>query len=142
MTRDRDSEYSRAITQAAPKAQQIADRFHLLQNLSFYVQAWLELRKNVVFESLLKLQPLKLKTREPPESTSSDARRGYQKQAERAERIEHYKTVKHLSDEGTGVTEIARVVGLAKSTIRFLLKQGEFPIRLGRRSKLSNEHED
>ena len=147
VTRDRASEYSRAITQAAPKAQQIADRFHLLQNLSFCVQAWLERRKKAVFESLLKLNPISLKTREPPESTSSnhsssDSHRGYQTQAERAERIEQYKTVRDLSDEGTGVTEIARVVGLAKSTIRFWLKRGEFPIRLGRRSKLSNEHED
>ena len=142
VTRDRASEYSRAINQAAPKAEQVADRFHLLQNLSFCVQAWLERRKKTVFEALLKLQPLKLKTREQLESTSSDARRGYQTQAERAEQIEQYNTVKHLSDEGTGVTEIARVVGLAKSTIRFWLKQGEFLIRLGRRSKLSNEDED
>ena len=147
VTRDRASEYSRAITQAAPKAQQIADRFHLLQNLSFCVQAWLERKKKAVFDSLLKLQPIKLKTREPPNLLStkrlgSDARRGYQTQAERAERIEQYNTVKHLSDEGTGVIEIARVVGLARSTIRFWLKRGEFPIRLGRRSKLSDEHED
>ena len=64
VTRDRASEYSRAITQAAPKAKQIADRFHLLQNLSFCVQAWLERKKKTVFESLLKLNPISLKTRE------------------------------------------------------------------------------
>jgi len=41
VTRDRDSDYSRAIRQAAPQAVQIADRFHLLKNLSDGVRSWL-----------------------------------------------------------------------------------------------------
>lgn len=34
VTRDRASSYSSAINEACPKAIQIADRFHLLMNLS------------------------------------------------------------------------------------------------------------
>ena len=43
ITRDRASEYSRAATDAAPHAQQIADRWHLLCNLSSVVRDWLRL---------------------------------------------------------------------------------------------------
>ena len=48
ITRDRASEYSRAATDAAPQAQQIADRWHLLCNLSSVVRDWL-LRKRPVW---------------------------------------------------------------------------------------------
>ena len=41
VARDRASEYSRAITQACPQAQQVADRFHLVKNLSESVRAWI-----------------------------------------------------------------------------------------------------
>ncbi len=70
VTRDRASEYSRAINQAAPKAEQVADRFHLLQNLSFCVQAWLERKKKIVFEGLQKLKPPKPKPRDSQRCTN------------------------------------------------------------------------
>jgi len=41
VARDRASEYSRAVTQACPQAQQVADRFHLVKNLSESVRAWI-----------------------------------------------------------------------------------------------------
>ena len=41
VARDRASEYSRAVTQACPQAQQVADRFHLVKNLSESVRTWI-----------------------------------------------------------------------------------------------------
>ncbi|MBZ9753489.1 transposase [Deinococcus sp. HMF7604] len=41
VTRDRASEYSRAVTEAAPQALQVADRWHLLCNLSGMVREWI-----------------------------------------------------------------------------------------------------
>jgi transposase len=145
VTRDRASEYSRAINQAAPKAEQVADRFHLLQNLIFCVQAWLERKKKTVFEGLHKLQPSKTSSREPPElvtpNLSGSSKQRHQRQSERAERVKQYNTVKKLRAEGTGVVEISRIMNVPISTIRFWLKQDEFQVRLGRPSKLSDEEE-
>ena len=42
ITRDRASDYSRAVNDAAPKALQIADRWHLLCNLSGLVSGYRE----------------------------------------------------------------------------------------------------
>ena len=37
VTRDRSSSYAKAITKALPKSIQIADKFHLVKNLSDYI---------------------------------------------------------------------------------------------------------
>ena len=57
MTRDRASDYSKAITQAAPQAVQVADRFHLLQNLSQAVKGWLERQKRPLMALLRGFEP-------------------------------------------------------------------------------------
>lgn len=41
VARDRSTEYARAVTSAAPKAVQVADRWHLLLNMRQAVERWL-----------------------------------------------------------------------------------------------------
>ena len=40
VTRDRSTEYARGITLGAPSAIQVADRWHLLQNLQQMAERW------------------------------------------------------------------------------------------------------
>jgi transposase len=125
IARDRASEFSSAISRAAPDARQVADRFHLVQNLSATVQVWLERRKKTLFESLRRLEssPERLPAPMPPPL------RGYHIQTKRAERLEQYDRAMSLHNDGAGVAQIARTVGAAPSTVRWWLQRGSFPNR-------------
>ena len=149
ITRDRASEYSRAITQTAPQAIQVADRFHLVQNLGATTQAWLERRKKSLFDSLAQLRSLgPLAT--PPQQGVLDGfkpsrefkpRRSAHLQANRADRLEQYTTTLKLNAEGIRPAVISRRICVPESTVRWWLNRGEFPKRLGRRTALSADHE-
>jgi Transposase len=52
IARDRANEYSHAVNHASPQGVQVADRFHLVQNLGSAIQTWLERRKGSLLQSL------------------------------------------------------------------------------------------
>jgi len=149
ITRDRASEYSRAITQTDPQAIQVADRFHLVQNLGVTTRAWLERCKKSLFDSLAHLRslnppPTPPQLRVPSECKPSrefKLRRSVHLQANRADRLEQYTTTLELNAEGLRPAIISRRICVPESTVRWWLSRGEFPKRLGRRTALSAEHE-
>ena len=149
ITRDRASEYSRAITQTVPHAIQVADRFHLVQNLGATTQAWLERRKKALFDTLAQLRSLNPPPILPEEGGSDEPkrnrefkpRRSVHLQANRADRLEQYTTTLKLNAEGIRPAVISRRICVPESTVRWWLSRGEFPKRLGRRTALSAQHE-
>jgi len=69
VSRDRASDFSRAATQGAPKAIQIADRWHLLANLSEVVYQWMLAQQSQLKPFLTELQPqwrARLEPKPPP----------------------------------------------------------------------------
>ena len=57
VSRDRSSAYSQAATEAAPKAQQVADRWHLLKNVREAVDRLFERHLNVIADALKPADP-------------------------------------------------------------------------------------
>lgn len=53
VTRDRSSVYANAITTACPDAVQVADRWHLLANLSEVVERFLDTQREAITQSIL-----------------------------------------------------------------------------------------
>ncbi|AXE21971.1 hypothetical protein DR864_29170 (plasmid) [Runella rosea] len=55
VSRDRSNTYAAAITEACPQAEQIADRWHILKNLSETVERFLDTLRGEIKETALKL---------------------------------------------------------------------------------------
>lgn len=55
VSRDRSNTYSAAITEACLQAEQIADRWHILKNLSETVERFLDTQRGEIKETALKL---------------------------------------------------------------------------------------
>lgn len=55
VSRNRSNTYAAAITEACPQAEQIADRWHILKNLSETVERFLDTQRVEIKETALKL---------------------------------------------------------------------------------------
>jgi transposase len=122
ISRDRGGEYREGARRGAPQALQVADRFHLLKNLSEVVQK--------VFKSYSALlvriprpssQP---RTVAPPRVHREEAReRTRQKTAQRSA------LVHSLAQQGMSVSAIARATGLHRQTVGRYLRTETVPER-------------
>ena len=138
ITRDRASEYSRAATDAAPQAQQIADRWHLLCNLSGVVRDWL-LRERPVWLDIV--TQVKARFSAPPatqEEAPGNPAPPVQQNAPKARRA-LYQDVLLLNQQGVNSKQIATQTGVAYGTVRWWLTKGEGGP--DRRSPLTLEHQ-
>lgn len=130
VTRDRSSVYASAITTACPDAVQVADRWHLLKNLSEAVERFLDTQRPAIQEAALASvqpadnqeattvtiltetdlpqctaeQPVLSPTQNPPIPTEK--------------RYALYQRTKELQREGHGIRAVARHLGVAASAVR------------------------
>jgi transposase len=155
ISRDRSTEYADGATRGAPTAVQVADRFHLLQNLREALQRVLEQHLAVIQTTQMPV----VETPALPEADPSDssapltdevlavaalpeAPRTRQEQlqvARRARRQERYTTVRELHAQGVSIHAIARQMGISRQTVRRLVRADQFPehgVRRPRRRKL------
>ena len=133
IARDRSTEYARGSALGAPGAVQVADRWHLLQNLRQMVEHWLA----GVHGRLRRL---------PPVSGGAAARRvgGYPRsRAEaaatadsRARRHALYEEVRRRVAAGEKLLTISRTMGLARGTVRSYAHAQHFPERAVREAGL------
>lgn len=148
VTRDRSSVYASAITTAAPEAVQVADRWHLLANLSEVVERFLDTQREAINESILvTLSPVEpavpappITEKELPQSLTwnhdlsklmtTSSKEGTSK------RQAAYEQVKKLQGEGHSMRSIARHLGLARNTVKRYWNQNKFVAR--QRAKRSN----
>lgn len=130
VTRDRSSSYGDAISQGAPQAQQVADRWHLLKNLRDTVEQVLsghrqclalkDLPPSVETTAIARANPIP----QPPSPKATQTQR-----ANREKRLAGYQQVIDLHQKGMYLQDIARVVGLDPKTVSTWLAAGEFPER-------------
>jgi transposase len=112
--RDRSGSYADGARTGAPQAVQVADRFHLWQNLAKAVERCVAAHRSCLDEPALAAggpEPVP-----PPEPASAARPEPAGKYADRARR--HHATVHGLLAEGRGLREIARHLGWGLHTVQ------------------------
>lgn len=126
VARDRSTEYTRAITEAAPEALQVADRWHLLHSLRQVLVRYLTSAR----ARLRELPHIVDRSTEPvgwhPQRRSRTERAA--SEAARARRCERYVEVRRLHyEDGLNILQIRRATGINRTTIRKYLTADAFP---------------
>ncbi len=131
VSRDRGKDFRKAATLAAPQAQQVVDRFHLVRNLAETLQVVLghcraEIRQQ---ESPLPLPekivrplptPVTWQQRTPPQIEIAH-------QARQASRDDRYRQMTTLRAQGLTQAEVAQRMHMSERAVRNWLKQGKAP---------------
>jgi transposase len=128
VARDRADVFADGIRAGAPSAVHVADRWHLLKNLSEAVQTIIGRNHAAVRKAARDVVAEKILTRHAERTvaeTSTKAQiRSRQKQARWQSR---YEEVRRLREGGASISRIARVVGLDTKTVRGWLRNGGPP---------------
>lgn len=144
ISRDRAGAYAEGARKGAPDATQIADRFHILCNLT-------QTLRRILDRFAGTLQKLQLPAAETGSNTPStgDANLSLssavittaetmltpQQQERREKKKEQYEAIKAAHQSGLTKQAIARQFRLSPNTVRRLLKAEEFPERAPRRRR-------
>jgi transposase len=139
ITRDRAHCYAEGASKGAPQAIQVADRFHLMQNLRKAMARMLDHR-----HPQLNLAMRDTAGRDPP-TKPCDAemlnrsrgnplpRRPTHRDARRNRRLEKYEQVMELHHKGMSYREIGRRLNINRETVGRYIRAGEFPERATRK---------
>jgi transposase len=128
ISRDRAGNYADGVNQGAPEAVQVADRFHLLCNLTSAVQRSLEPQRALLRTIASEGSPAP--TMPPaPELPLPKTRSQQRKDEHRAHRLDRYSQVIELHRHGMSQREIGRQLHLDRKTVRRFLLAGRFPER-------------
>ena len=139
VARDRGEYYARGATSGAPQAVQVADRWHLLRNLSDALKRLTDRYPRQIAEAwqvVNQLPPSRLPATNPIASPpiSEEPIRYYRD----AQRRAHYDQVHQLHKQGHAQRSIARQLGINRETVQRYLRANAFPERAipGRRTPL------
>jgi transposase len=125
VTRDRSTEYIRGIAMGAPQAQQVADRWHLLKNMTELLERLLaNLRSELShflaqFSSPVEPVVRRIEKRSKNEQLARAARR--------AKRMARYDQVRALSAQGMKIKQIAQRLKMSRMTVRQFVKAETYP---------------
>lgn len=138
VARDRSTEYARGITEGAPEAQQVADRWHLLLNL----RQMLERFVSRIYSTLKRLPVVAgsgNETKPGSERGAFPRTRGEElaSQASHSRRLARYEEIQRLRQEGKSIRKIAATLKLHRATVRTFYYADEFPERSQRRRQPS-----
>jgi transposase len=134
ISRDRAEAYADGATRGAPNATQVADRFHLLCNLTSAVERVLESKRSELskaFESEERRAELPIPIKEEPTKGSAQQR----SEELRACRLERFNQVMTLHRQGMNNKAIARTLKIGRKTVARFLRSGQFPERATPRRK-------
>lgn len=136
ITRDRAGAYAEAARAGAPHAVQVADRWHLLRNLSDALQRTLEprhaeLRKaaQATEATAIQEQPTVAAPMPKDEAAVRPPPPDSLRQARRSRRLARYEAVMELVQQGVSQVAIERKLGIGRRTVRRWLRAGGFPER-------------
>lgn len=129
VSRDRAGAFADAIAKGAPHAAQVADRWHLLNNLVDTLTRSLE-RHGGILRQVAEKSSRKSATRasvpvRPEQPTQALVR----KEQIRERRLRRYDELRHLLDRGLNRSEAARQLGMPLRTVQRWLAYGVFPER-------------
>ncbi len=142
LSRDRASAYSKAASEGASDAQQVADRWHLLKNVREAIERLLERQLSVITDALKPADPDpkssadSLSGEEPatasaePESLPAPipvSPRQEAALAKRRRRVEQFERVRELRRQGTPIRQIARDLSMSRKSVRRYLRREHCP---------------
>ena len=112
ISRDRCGLYAQAAREGAPQAQQVADRFHLIQNLRSAVEEQMSLSGRATGRAILSEDAI----------VDAAAHRRRARLAHRQSRQEIFEKLHALREEGLSYSEIARRTGYGRRSVTKWLK--------------------
>jgi transposase len=146
ISRDRWSDYAQAAAEAAPNAQQVADRWHLLKNLREAIERLFERQSGTIEQALKAAEPVPGPVEAPPATPAAEDRlaaelsspppaddpvpaspRHQADQAKRQRRVERFERVHELHRRGQSVRSIAKELGLSRNAVRRYLRRESCP---------------
>lgn len=127
ITRDRSNLYAEGATRGAPEAVQVADRWHLLRNLTEAIERVLEKRGALLRQVVA--SPANVPMPADPAPAPPTPRAGQAKAARRARRRQCYEQVVCRRQQGWTLEAIAQEVSLNVRTLRRWLRVDGFPER-------------
>lgn len=133
ISRDRGGDYAKGAKRGAPHALQIADRWHLLKNLSETMQSFF-LRKQTQIKAAMQEQVSAPLTSEEaptllPWYTGQSKRQEEKSQQVHQERVQRYHQIHALYAKQVDVANIARQVGLSRQGVYNYLHMQQPPER-------------
>ncbi len=133
VTRDRSDLYADGATRGAPHARQIADRFHLIKNLGEALDRFLQHKRAAIKQAVAPTAPSATVPAEPgqpwQERQEADSLRRH------AAVLARYERVVALHTKGGEIADIARAVGISRTTVYRYLRLGGPPERKQPRSR-------
>jgi transposase len=129
VSRDRASLYAEAATKAAPQAVQVADRWHLLHNLTESLSDVLVPYHRLLTRAAGVTAAKREVSAAQPGIVQPLSRSQSLQQQRREHRLSRYEAVMELLRQGVSQSEAARHCGLGRKTVRRWIRAGEFPER-------------
>lgn len=135
ITRDRANAYADGARQGAPQALQVADRWHLLKNLSEALERLLNRKHRLLRQSAERLRGEKalpaVRTGAVPSCPDGQKQpaSARQSQQRRARRYARYSEVVSLYRQGVTIRAIAQQFGMHRRTVRQFVRADRFPER-------------
>lgn len=129
VARDRSSEFARGVEMGAPRAMQVADRWHLLKNVREVLTRWLfgvyaRLRRLPAAGAAC-LSCRGVRTRAFPRGRTEQRTSA----ASRARSLDRYEEVRRRHHAGESLRAIKKATGLARATVRRFARAESFPER-------------
>jgi transposase len=147
ISRDRSREYAKGASQGAPEARQVADRWHLLKNLREALELFLEQNRACLYaaansenelagqsvarsEREIQEPMVSKETTQPIDLTKAElspTKALKVQQIRREKRLDRYRKVIEMHQQGCGIREIARLMQIDRVTVRKYIQAEGFP---------------
>lgn len=133
ISRDRATVYAEGARVGAPTAIQVADRWHLVQNLQGALEQWLDHRRRQLRAAENSNEGMTAVPQQDLASAlaagDSSRRSSIREQQQRVKRVERYEQVRLLHQQGFNFSQIAERMGLDRATVRRYVQAEVFPER-------------
>jgi transposase len=129
VSRDRASAYAEAVRKAAPQAVQVADRWHLLRNLSEALTSTLQPHHRILTQTTHAIRALEAPPPAVPPAVHAEPRAALMQVKNRERRHSLYEQGVDLARHGMSQIQIGRQLGLDRRTVRRWMRSNGFPER-------------